>query len=172
MGRHAIDFSVSDKAPPNGCVRRQLQLTLVHLPAPQQIDNRSHRTGHAHTVNLLNVAPIDMRPVKNEDFWNHAIAPEVSRHGRVQLRGHNVRQFVKAERGFMTVDPLGDFLPVLRPEIPEHKVRSLRCGKIGEPVNSTVLPNPVSRIYVVGMRLLREDRPHTRATGTQPCETS
>jgi len=97
--------------------------------------------------------------VKNEDFWNHAIAPEVCRHGHVQLRGHDVRQFVKAERGFMTVDPLGDFLPVLRPEIPEHKVRSLRCGKISEPVNSTVLPNPVSRIYVVGMRLLREARP-------------
>lgn len=67
---------------------------------------------------------------------------------------------MKAERGFMTVDPLGNFLPVLRPEIPEHKVRSLRRGEIGKPVNSTVFPYPVSSIYVVGMRLLREARPH------------
>src|ERR1700689_4630254 len=61
---------------------------------------------------------------------------------------------MKTERRVMTVCSLGHFLPVLRPEIPQHQVRAFRSREFGEPINSTVLANPVSRLHMVGMHLL------------------
>src|SRR5882757_9897696 len=59
----------------------------------------------------------------------------------------------------MAVNALLNFLPVLRPQIPEHEVRSLGCRKIGEPVDSAVLANPVSGVHMVRMHLFGEPRP-------------
>jgi hypothetical protein len=59
----------------------------------------------------------------------------------------------------MAVNALGNFLPVLRPQIPEHKVWSLCCRKIGEPVDSAVLASPVSGVHMVRMHLFGEPRP-------------
>src|SRR5712672_103372 len=59
----------------------------------------------------------------------------------------------------MAVNALLNFLPVLRPQIPEHEVRSLGCRKIGEPVDSVVLANPVSGVHMVRMHLSGEPRP-------------
>jgi hypothetical protein len=66
----------------------------------------------------------------------------------------------------MTVGARRNFLSVLRPEIPEHQVRSLRCRKVGKSVDAAVLPNPVSRMYMVGVRLLCE----TCSDGLFGCE--
>src|ERR1700679_3754497 len=65
---------------------------------------------------------------------------------------------MKTERRVMTVCSLGHFLPVLRPEIPQHQVRAFRRREFGEPINSTVLANPVSRLHMVGMHLLGKPR--------------
>ena len=59
----------------------------------------------------------------------------------------------------MAVDALRNFPSVLRPQIPEHEVRALWCREIGEPVDSTVLSNPVSRVHVVRMYLFGEPGP-------------
>ena len=67
---------------------------------------------------------------------------------------------MKTERRVMTVCSLGHFLPVLRPEIPQHQVWSFRSREFGEPINSTVLANPVSGVHVIGVRLLGEPRPN------------
>jgi hypothetical protein len=58
----------------------------------------------------------------------------------------------------MAVDALRNFPSVLRPQIPEHEVRALCCREIGEPVDSAVLSNPVSRVHVVRMHLFGEPR--------------
>src|ERR1700722_5163338 len=65
---------------------------------------------------------------------------------------------MKAERRVMTVCSLRHFLPVLRPEIPQHQVWSFRSREFGEPINSTVLANPVSCLHMVGMHLLGKPR--------------
>ena len=66
---------------------------------------------------------------------------------------------MKTKSRIMAVNALGNFLPVLRPQIPEHEVRSLGCRKIGEPVDSAVLSNPVSGVHMVRMHLFGEPRP-------------
>ena len=63
---------------------------------------------------------------------------------------------MQTKRCFVTVRSLGHSLPVLRPQIPPHQVRSLRNGIIGKPINSAVLANPVSGIHMVGVHLLGE----------------
>src|ERR1700733_14856310 len=65
---------------------------------------------------------------------------------------------MKTECRVMTVCSLGHFLPVLRPEIPQHQVRAFRSREFGEPINSTVLANPVSCLHMVGMHLLGKPR--------------
>jgi hypothetical protein len=58
----------------------------------------------------------------------------------------------------MAVGPFRVLLSILGPEIPKHKVGALRSRKIGKPVDSAVLANPISGVHVVGMRLFREPR--------------
>jgi len=72
--RQAIDFSASDETAPNRFVDCQLQLATVHVFASEQIDNRSQRARHPHAVDLLNVATLEMRPVKNQNLRNRAAA--------------------------------------------------------------------------------------------------
>lgn len=67
---------------------------------------------------------------------------------------------MNAQGCFMTVGSFGNFVAVLRPEVPEDQIGSLRVGKVGESVNPAVFPNPVSRLYMIGMRLLVEARAH------------
>src|SRR5256885_1934677 len=66
---------------------------------------------------------------------------------------------MKTEGRVMAVDALRNFPSVLRPQIPEHEVRALWCREIGEPVDSTALSNPVSRVHVVRMYLFGEPGP-------------
>src|SRR5580765_6725221 len=65
---------------------------------------------------------------------------------------------MKAQRSVMTVRSLRNFLPVLRPEIPQHQVRPFRSGEFGKPIDSAVFANPVSGVHVVGVHLLGESR--------------
>ena len=58
----------------------------------------------------------------------------------------------------MAVGAFRHFLPILGPEIPKHQVRALRSRKIGKAVDTAVLPNPVSGVHMVGVRLLGEPR--------------
>src|SRR6267154_687694 len=69
---------------------------------------------------------------------------------------------MKTKSRIMAVNAIGNFLPVLRPQIPEHEVRSLGCRKIGEAVDSAVLANPVSGVHMVRMHLFGEPRPDGR----------
>jgi hypothetical protein len=66
---------------------------------------------------------------------------------------------MKTEGRLMAVGAFRHFLPILRPEIPKHKVRALR-GEIGKAVDPAVLANPVSGVHVIGVRLLGEPRPN------------
>src|SRR5260370_4167116 len=74
----------------------------------------------------------------------------------VQLRGDDVGAFVKPESRVVPVRAFQNFLTILRPQIPKHQIRALRRGKIGQPINTTMLPDPVSDFHVVGMGLFRE----------------
>src|SRR5579864_5238216 len=65
---------------------------------------------------------------------------------------------MKTESRVMAVGAFRLFLPILGPEIPKHQVRALRSRKIGKAVDPAVLTNPVSGVYMVGVRLLGEPR--------------
>ena len=86
------------------------------------------------------------------------ISPEPSRYSHVQLRWHYLRQIMKAQSRLMAVDPLGGLSPIPGPERPKHQVRALASRKAGEPIDSPMLTNPVSRLNVVRVSILREPR--------------
>jgi len=56
----------------------------------------------------------------------------------------------------MAVDPLGCFSSIPGPERPKHQIRMLASRKVSETINSPVLTNPVSRMHVIRMSILRE----------------
>src|SRR5208282_1315817 len=86
----------------------------------------------------------------------------------VQLRGHDIGEFVKTESRVVTVCAFRNFLTILRPQIPKHQIRALRCGKIGHPINTTMLPDPVSDFHVVCMGLFRESCSRGLLRGEEP----
>jgi hypothetical protein len=76
----------------------------------------------------------------------------------VQLRWHYVRKIVKAQSSLMAVDSLGDLSPIPGPERPKHQVGALASRKACQPIDSSMLTNPVSRLNVVRVSILREPR--------------
>jgi hypothetical protein len=96
--------------------------------------------------------------MQNEHAGDFTISPEASRHSHVQLRWHYVRKIVKAQSSLMAVDSLGDLSAIPGPERPKHQVRPLASRKTGQPIDSPMLTNPVSRLNVVRVSILREPR--------------
>ncbi len=96
--------------------------------------------------------------MQDEHAGDFTISPESFRHGHVQLRWHYVRKIVKAQSSLMAEDSLGGLCPIPGPERPKHQVGTLASGKAGQPIDSSMLTNPVSRLNVVRMSILRESR--------------
>jgi len=86
------------------------------------------------------------------------ISPEASRYRHVQLRWHYVRKIVKAQSSLVAVDSLNSFSPIPGPERPKHQVGALTSWKAGQPIDSPMLPNPVSSLDVVRVSILCEPR--------------
>jgi len=55
----------------------------------------------------------------------------------------------------MTVNSLADALAIIRPEPPQYQIRPVVLWKMSKAINPTVLANPVSRLHMVGMCILR-----------------
>ena len=96
--------------------------------------------------------------MEDEHAGNLTISPETFRYSHMQLRGHYVRKIVKAESSLMAVDALCGLSSIPGPERPKHQVRTLASRKAGLPVDSAMLTNPVSRLNVAGVSILRESR--------------
>src|ERR1700737_404568 len=86
----------------------------------------------------------------------------------VQLRGHDIGELVKTESCVVAVGAFRNFLTILRPQIPKRQIRALRRGKIGQPINTTMLPDPVSDFHVVGMGLFGESCSRGLLGGEEP----
>ena len=94
--------------------------------------------------------------MKYKDARNLAVAPEMRRHGHVELRWIQIRKIVQAQRGIVAVYALDFLVPVPGPKGPKDKVGPIRCGKKRQPVDTTVLTDPVSCVYMVGMCVFGE----------------
>jgi hypothetical protein len=94
--------------------------------------------------------------MQDEHAGDFTISPEAFWHSHVQLRRHYVRKIVKAQSCLMGVDSLGDLFAISGPERPKHQVGPLASGKAGQPINSPMLTNPVPRLNVVRVSILRE----------------
>ncbi len=94
--------------------------------------------------------------MQDEHARGFAISPEASRYSHMQLRWHYVRKIMKAQSSLMAVDSLGGLSPIPGPERPKHQVRALALRKASQPIDSPMLANPVSRLNVVRVSILRE----------------
>jgi len=96
--------------------------------------------------------------MQDKHTGDFTISPEASRYSHVQLRWHHVRKIVEAQRRLMAVDSLGGLSSISGPERPKHQVRALASRKAGQPIDSPMLTNPVSRLNVIRVSILREPR--------------
>jgi hypothetical protein len=103
-----------------------------------------------------NVALREICEMQDEHAGDFTIPPEVFRDGHVQLRRHYVRKIEKAKSSLMAVDSLVSLSPIPSPERPKHQVRALTSRKAGQPIDSPMLSNPVPRLNVVRVSILRE----------------
>ena len=58
----------------------------------------------------------------------------------------------------MAIDSLRDLSSIPGPERPKHQVGAFALRKTGQPIDSPMLTNPVSRLNVVRMSILRKPR--------------
>ncbi len=75
---------------------------------------------------------------------------------------------MKTESRVVAVCAFRNLLTILRPQIPKHQIRALRRGKIGQPINTTMLPDPVSDFHVVGMSFFGESCSRGLLGGEEP----
>jgi hypothetical protein len=105
------------------------------------------------------IALREISEMQDDHAGDFTISSEAFRHNHVQLRWHYVRKIVKAQSGLMAIDSLGDLSPVTGPKRPKHQVRALASRKAGQPIDPPMFTNPVSRLNVVRVGILRE--PHS-----------
>ena len=96
--------------------------------------------------------------MQDEHAGDFTISPEAPRYSHVQLRWHYVRKVVKAQSCLMAVDSLVGLSSIPGPERPKHQVRALASRKARQPIDSPMLTNPVSRLNVIRVSILREPR--------------
>jgi hypothetical protein len=96
--------------------------------------------------------------MQDEHAGDFAISPEAFWYSHVQLRWHYVRKIVKAQSSLMAIDSLGGLFAIPRPKRPKHQVGPFGSGKAGQPIDSPMLTNPVPRLNVVRVSILRETR--------------
>ena len=65
---------------------------------------------------------------------------------------------MEAQSSLMAIDSLAGLFPIPGPERPKHQVRTLALRKASQPIDSPMLTNPVSRLSVVRMSILRKPR--------------
>ena len=94
--------------------------------------------------------------MKSENSGHFAGAPEIRWNRHVKLGWIQIGEIVEGERRVVAVYALDDFVPIPGPQCPQNKVRAIRSRKEGEPVNSPVLADPVSCLYVIGVCVLGE----------------
>jgi hypothetical protein len=110
--------------------------------------------------------------MQDKHAGDFTISPEVSRYSHVQLCWHHVRKIVKTQSSLMAVDSLAGLSPIPGPERPKHQVRPLASGKTGQTIDSPMLTNPVSRVNVVGVSILRKPRSFSLLGCEEPCWSS
>jgi hypothetical protein len=104
------------------------------------------------------VALREISEMQDEHAGDLTISPEASRHSHVQLRWHYVRKIMEAQSSLMAVDSLGGLSPIPGPERPKHQVRALASREARQPIDSPMLTNPISRLNVIRVSILREPR--------------
>src|ERR1039457_299226 len=80
----------------------------------------------------------------------------MGRDGHVQLSGVEIGEFIKTQSGLVTVNAWGPLIPIPRPQCPLPPIGMFAHRIQGEPVNPTILANPVPDLQVVGMGVLSE----------------
>src|ERR1051326_4533913 len=87
--------------------------------------------------------------VQAQNAWNGNSAAEVHWYREVQLSWICVREIVEAERGLMTEHASRLVASITCPEPPEDQVRALGFREEGQPIDSTMLANPVAGADVI-----------------------
>jgi hypothetical protein len=152
------NFASANEPSPQPFTERLPKGRRRHLPAFQQIKNCSHRPCYPHSISSADVALREISEMQDKRARDFTISAEVSRNSHVQLRWHYVRKIVKAQSSLMAVDSLSGLSSIPGPERPKHQVWALASRKARQPIDSSMLTNPIAGLDVVGVRVLGKTR--------------
>ena len=79
----------------------------------EQIQNRVQWACNSHTLHLFDIAFAEISSVKIQDFRDSAVASKMHGDCHVQLRGHDIGEFVKTESRVVTVCAFRNFFTIL-----------------------------------------------------------
>jgi hypothetical protein len=85
----------------------------VYMAGLKKIQNRVQWACNSHTLHLFDIALAEIISVKNQDFRDSAVASKMHGDCHVQLRGHDIGEFVKTESRVVTVCAFRNFFTIL-----------------------------------------------------------
>src|SRR5258708_35176320 len=128
----------------------------LHRAGLDQVENRPQRPSELDALSGLHVALREVCIVKYENAGNIAVTPEVRRNGHMELRRIQIGQIVEAECRVVAVYTLDLLMSIPRPECPKDEIGPIAHREQSEPVDATVLADPVPNLHVTGMGILGE----------------
>jgi hypothetical protein len=91
----------------------------------EQIQNRAQWACNSHTLPLFDIAFAEISSVKNQNFRDSAVASKMFGDCHVQLRGHDIGEFVKTESCVVTVCAFQKLLD----DSATNRYQSIRSGR-------------------------------------------
>ena len=101
--RQCVDLFLADEPAPHRLVDGLTDQISVHMAGLEQVQNRTQWACNSHAVHLLQVTFGKICSVKNQNFRDSAVAAKMFGVCHMQLRGHDIGEFVKTESRVVTV---------------------------------------------------------------------
>ena len=166
--RERVHCFLGDQPAPQRLVNGLLDQILVYMAGLEQIQNRSQRTRSSNAMHVLDVAVAEIGSVNIRISGIRLLRRKCLGTVMCSFEGM-ISESRETYSGVVTVGALSNFLTILRPKIPEHEIGAFRSGKSREPIDSTVLPDPVSHLNMVSVGILGNTRADCLFGRKKPC---
>jgi hypothetical protein len=88
--------------------------------------------------------------MKAQDFGHWSSTTKRWRYGHIKSGGIYICEFMKTQSGLVAINPGWPIGAVTRPKPPQNQIRALRLRVESQPIDSTMLAEPVTRLNMVG----------------------
>src|SRR5260370_40726731 len=109
----SVNLFPGDEPAPHCLVDSLADEISVYMAGLEQIQNRAQWACNSDTLHLFDIAFVKISSVKNQNFRDSAVASKMLWDCHMQLRGHDIGEFVKTESRVVTVCAFRNFFTIL-----------------------------------------------------------